>query len=314
MVDSTYVGITSVAIFCVLVPSIWHFSAWNTATCYMMMWTTIGCIIHIVDGSIWYHNIHFPSEHEKIWCDIAAKLIIGLSVAIPLSSLCINRRLYNIAAVKTITVNKESKMRDALIDTIIAVVLPIIFMVVHYTMQGHRFDIIEDFGCWPSTYLTAPGYALIIAPPIVVSAVSLVFCTLSIRAFWHRRSEFNELLRSHSTGLTSSRYFRLMALASAEIIVGLPFAIFFFVVGIKHNGVAPWISWDDTHYNFSRIDYYVTYQLKRAGPGVYVSYQMSRWAFPFTAFIFFAFFGFAAEARKNYRMAFFRVLAPFGIK
>lgn len=39
----------------------------------MMMWTTIGCLIHIIDGSIWYKSIHRPNEHEAVWCDIGTR-------------------------------------------------------------------------------------------------------------------------------------------------------------------------------------------------------------------------------------------------
>lgn len=316
--DKVYMGLGSLSIVLVLVPSPWHLSAWNSATCYMMMWASIGTLIHMVGSTIWWRNIHIPTSAEATWCDIATKLIIGLSIAIPLSSFSINRRLYNIATIRTITITKEQKRRDVIIDSILCVLCPIIFMAVHYTMQGHRFDVIENIGCWPSTYLTLPAYILVLAPPIFVGCVSLVTCSLSIRAFIKRRQEFNAILRSSSTGLNAPRYFRLMALATAEIIFGLPASIFFMVVGIKNNGVHKWISWADTHADFGRIDKYNKYLLEHglenAGNVVTVSYQMSRWAFPFIGLLFFAFFGFAAEARKNYSIAFWWVAKWFGVQ
>ena len=45
-----------------------------------------------------------------------------------------------------------------------------------YIVQGHRFDILEDVGCFPATYNTPPAYALTLAWPVAIGAVSLVYC------------------------------------------------------------------------------------------------------------------------------------------
>ncbi|KZV83947.1 putative fungal pheromoneG-protein-coupled receptor [Exidia glandulosa HHB12029] len=310
MPDVLYLVFASISIFLVIVPSPWHVAAWNSATCYLMLWTTIGCIIHLVNSIVWHHSLENPAP---IYCDISTKITMGLSMAIPLSSLCINRRLHNIATMSSVAVTKAQKRRDVIIDTLIAFVIPLIFMAVHYTMQGHRYDIIENYGCWPATYPTAPAYVLVIAPPVVVCSISLVYATLSLRAFIRRRTEFNQLLKSSSTGLNSGRYFRLMALASSEVLIGLPTSLYFLITDLKTIGVKPWISWEDTHYNFGFINYYPAYYFK-FNRATQVALELNRWTFPFIAFIFFAFFGIGEEARKNYRRAFYTVLKPFGVQ
>nr|QPG55753.1 pheromone receptor [Auricularia cornea] len=308
--DTVYLVLTCISVVLVILPIPWHLSAWNSATCYMMLWTTIGSIIHIANTIIWRDNLSNPSP---TYCDISTKIIVGLSMAIPLASLCINRRLYNIATMQAVAVTKAQKKRDVIIDTLIAVLVPMIFMAVHYTMQGHRYDIIENYGCWPTTYNTAPAYVLVFAPPIAVCCISLVYCILSLRAFIKRRAEFNELLRSTATGLNSTRYFRLMALASSEMIIGLPTSLYFFITNLRIAGVAPWISWEDTHWNFSKVVFVPTYALKFS-PETRVALELNRWAFPFIGFVFFAFFGLAEEARRNYRNAWFALLRPCGIR
>jgi hypothetical protein len=42
-------------------------------------------------------------------------------------------------------------------------------------VQGHRFDILEDIGCQPTTYNTLPAYFLYYAWPIGIGAVSFVY-------------------------------------------------------------------------------------------------------------------------------------------
>ena len=65
----------------------------------------------------------------------------------------------------------------------------------------------------------------------------------------------------------------------------------------------PWISWEDTH-----LDYYVVRQFPsvawRPISAVAVGLELSRWLSVLAAFSFFAFFGFAEEARKRYRLAY----------
>jgi len=95
-------------------------SAWNTGTCLYMAWTALGCLIYFINSVIWRDN---AINMAPIWCDIsqfimkslfyisfysfaASKIIIGLSVGITASSLCINRRLYSIASVRSVTKSK----------------------------------------------------------------------------------------------------------------------------------------------------------------------------------------------------------------
>ena len=104
-----------------------------------------------------------------------------------------------------------------------------------------------------------------------------------------------------------SRYFRLMALAAIELLCATPLSIFQLVLNLTAQPLDPWVSWDDTHYNFSRVRLVpaVIWTMNR---WFVVGVQFNRWSGPFCAIIFFAFFGFAAEARKNYRSAIFKAL------
>jgi pheromone a factor receptor len=45
-----------------------------------------------------------------------------------------------------------------------------------YIVQGHRFNIYEQVGCFPATFNTAPAYPLVFMWPVVLGLVSFVFC------------------------------------------------------------------------------------------------------------------------------------------
>ena len=85
-----------------------------------MFWTATALLSLFINSIIWADN---AIDWAPVWCDIsecfyawctnrflmkitASRVIIAISVAIPAASLCINHRLYSIAAVRTVTRTK----------------------------------------------------------------------------------------------------------------------------------------------------------------------------------------------------------------
>lgn len=133
----------------------------------------------------------------------------------------------------------------------------------------------------------------------VIHSYSSVYAVMSLHALLVRRAQFKQFISS-STSLTSSRYFRLMALATTEMIFTLPLGTYE-LFSDSGSALNPWISWSDTHYDFSRVDQFPSFEWK-VSASVVVPLELTRWIIPACAFVFFSFFGFAEEARKNYRM------------
>ncbi|KAJ7875953.1 hypothetical protein B0H13DRAFT_2056102 [Mycena leptocephala] len=90
-----------------------------------------------------------------------------------------------------------------------------------------------------------------------------------------------------------------MVLASTDLLLITPLGIWVLWVNVRVVGLSPWIFWDDTHSNFSRM-VQVPGIYWRADPYSVASVEMLRWAVA-CALLFFAYFGFADEAIKNYR-------------
>ncbi len=113
---------------------------------------------------------------------------------------------------------------------------------------------------------------------------------------------FNGMLGSNKNP-NQNRYIRLIALSAAQIFFTLPVTVFSLYFNAHYLTVHPWISWDDTHSN-----YYVVNQIPsfmwRANPISQTLLELNRWTIVIAAFLFFAFFGFAEEARRNYRKAY----------
>lgn len=134
---------------------------------------------------------------------------------------------------------------------------------------------------------------------------------LSLREFMKRRAQFSQLLSS-SSSLTINRYFRLMALSMAEIVINLPLSTYGLYFNILSQPIYPWQGWANLHFDYFIVDTFPSV-LWRSNIHAVVNLELSRWSLVLGAFIFFGFFGFAEEARKKYYSAFRAVAKIFGV-
>ncbi|KAF7296742.1 Pheromone receptor [Mycena indigotica] len=302
----------------VLVPLPWHLHAWNSGTCFYIMWSSLACLNQLVNSLLWADDV---LNKAPVWCDISIRITMASSVGIPAASLCINRRLYQIASVKAVSITPAEKRRAILVDTLICVLFPLVYLALQYIVQGHRFNLYEQIGCSPALVNTIPMYFINLIWPPLVGCVSACYGILSLRAFIRQRASFAQFLSpSGASGLTTSRYLRLMALSGMDILLTTPLGIVAIYLNLTATPVVPWVSLADTHFMFSRV-LQVPAIFWRNDPLLARAIEFTRWVAPATALVFFVFFGFAAEARKNYGVAFgaivrwfWRLLACCGIQ
>ena len=134
---------------------------------------------------------------------------------------------------------------------------------------------------------------------------------LTLRAFWKRRVQFAELISSNSS-LNVSRYVRLILLALVNMMLTVPLGVFSIYLN-SHIPLSPWTSWEDVHFNFSRVGL-VPSLIWRSNPSFNTGVELTRWLFPVSALLFFALFGFASEAQKQYHTVFYKCHKAFGLK
>ncbi|KAJ7661859.1 pheromone A receptor-domain-containing protein [Mycena rosella] len=290
-----------------LIPLPWHFQAWNSGTCWYILWASLSCLNQFVNSLVWAGN---TLNSAPAWCEISIRIMMGASVGLPAASLCINRRLYHIASVRDVVVTAAEKRRAVLIDSLICGLFPAVYVAAQYIVQGHRFDIFEDIGCYPALFNSLPTYFISSMWPLIIGLVSGVYCTLSLRAFAARRASFAQFLSPGSThaGLTPSRYLRLSALALTDLLLTVPLAAL--TINLTATRPAPSVSLADTHFDFGRVGQ-VPHFLWAANESSRVAVELTRWASPACALVFFGFFGFAVEARRNYGLLFSAIAALF---
>ncbi|KIY48905.1 pheromone receptor [Fistulina hepatica ATCC 64428] len=285
-----------------LIPLPWHMQSWNSGTCFFMAWTALACLNQFVNSVVWAGNVLNPAPW---WCEISIRIYLGASVGIPASSFCIVRRLYLISTLKPIATTRPEKRRAVFVDSLFCVLFPVIYIAMQYIVQGHRYNIFEDIGCYPAIYNTLLSYFISMMWPVVIGVASAVYCLLSLYHFNQRRTACASLL-SGSPGLSVTRYFRLMALAATELCCTTPLGTFFIAINAAGGQVQPWISWAWVHYGYSRVSLYPAI-IWRADKKNEAAMELSRWLAPFCAIVFFAYFGFAVEARRVYLKVWHRV-------
>ncbi|KAJ3847043.1 pheromone receptor [Lentinula lateritia] len=294
-------------VLCVI-PLPWHLHAWNSGTCAFMAWVGCFCLVLFINSLIWADN---AINSIPVWCDISSQIILGAGVGIPASTLCISRRLYRIISTQTVSITRDDKRRAIYEDLAVAVGLPVLVLILHIIVQPHRFAIFEEYGCSPATYNTLPAYFLYYMWPVLLGLVSLVYSSLTLRSFYVRRLQFNQILSSNNA-INPSRYLRLMVLALIDIMCTIPIGIYVIFIDLKGVPLAPWISWDDTHFDFGRV-VLIPAVIWRSDPTSVAALQINRWLPVICAFIFFGLFGFAEEARKQYRRGFWFIARPLGL-
>lgn len=126
-----------------------------------------------------------------------------------------------------------------------------------------------------------------------------------------RRAEFSQFL-SYNASLTVNRYFRLMSLATVELLFNLPLSSYGLYLNATGRPIYKWVSWSNTHFDWYSIDTFPAI-VWRASRVTVINIELSRWSLVFCALLFFAFFGFAEEAKKNYRRSFWAVMKKLGI-
>ncbi|KAF9226813.1 STE3-domain-containing protein [Gyrodon lividus] len=277
------------------VPICWHLQTSNAGICLYLAWTSLGCLILFINSIIWNDNV---INWVPVWCDITARYLVGASIGLPASALCIIRKLFRISRLSALREDKDDKRRELWVDLAIGLGFPCLIMALQYVVQGHRFNIVEQIGCFPATYDTILALLVISTWPVVIGLISAVLAAFTFRAAYYQKALLNEYLRT-SCDISANCYWRLMALCATEICFTVPCGVAAIVLGTVNGQVQPYISWSNVHVDFSRVGQYpaVVWQ---SNPIVAGGIELTRWLYILCAFVSFGFFGLGEEARESY--------------
>ncbi|CAE6477227.1 unnamed protein product [Rhizoctonia solani] len=289
--------LTVVSVICtilVLIPLPWHWRARNIPTLSLIFWLTAVNFPRIISTIIWAGNVN---DSAPVWCDIVIWLHIGANWGFGTSAIPMCRYLAQVSSPYHRIENAREKRRRMVFEIFMCVVMPLIGMALFYVVQYHRYNIFEDFGCIPTFYLGILSVFLVNLPPVIFSLITLVYAAVALRWFIQRRTQFEAVLESTNSGLTTNRYLRLMLFLIAMMLGGMAMTTYVLIDNIVDIGVHPWISWDELHADWYSID--------QASRDLTPQSFWDRWMFvwylvPVTSVAFFAFFGCVTELKTEY--------------
>ncbi|KAF9017841.1 STE3-domain-containing protein [Hymenopellis radicata] len=279
-------AIAFIAAATLLLPLPWHWRARNVSTLSLIFWLFLMNMIYGIDAIVWGNT---AEELIPVWCDITTKLIIGSTFALPAGCLCICIHLEKVSS------EAPHDIRSYYVSG-----AAVVMMVLHYIVQGHRFDIIEEYGCRPATYYSIPALFIVWIPPIVMAFACLIYAGCALRHFMIRRATFAAHLNSPQSALTASRYLRLILMSIFQMtwsIIMTSYTLWYTAMAIP---LRPWTTWADVHSNFARAAQFPKVLLAMS-PKTSTAYYFSWWAIPMSTFVFVAFFAFGKEAVDDYR-------------
>src|SRR6266702_1507820 len=297
--NQTYSAFSFIGFLLCAIPLYWHLEAWNVGTSLYIVWAGLGCLNFFINSVVWNSSM---KNVAPVWGDISTRFIVGLNVGIPAALLVINLRLFKIVSRTAALMMRAEKRRALFIDLAIGLGITLIQMVLQLIVEGHRFNIFEEIGCFPSTYNVTIAFPLVHTWRLVISIITAIYCVLTIRLFWKNSQQLKEIQGSNKN-VNHSQYMRLIALSSTQLLFTLPISLFILYVNIHVVPVQRWISWEDTHFDYSRVAQFPSI-VWRADLMHQTGIEASRWTVIPCAFLFFAFFGFAEKAREHYRLAY----------
>lgn len=300
-------ALSFVSFFLVSIPLYWHLEAWNVGCILYICWISLCSLLNGINAIIWRNDAIIRAP---VWGDITMRIIYGEAHGIIAASLVINRRLYKIASTTSVSISRAQRRRAIYVDLAIGLGIPIVTIALLWFVQGHRYNIFEGIGplsAIPNTYFQM---VLGNGMNIVIGCISACYCIGTLRAFMRRRRQFSELLASNNN-MNFNRYFRLMALATLELLGTIPFSIYFLVRDIQ-TPVYEWRGLADLHWGFSRIEQY-PYLEWNSVPGNKIGLTLQQYLTIACGIVFFLFFGLAEEARTHYRLAFTSVAKRLGL-
>lgn len=288
-----------------MIPLRWHLRSWNAGLVLYMMWVGIANLLLGINSIIWKDNVRNVST---FWAYFTTRFIYAATWAIPVAGFVINRRLYVIAKSTSVMKLPGERRREAMIDTALGVGIPILGVILHYINSCNSYDIYEEYGPIAVARVTIVYIFTITIPLLSISLVTAVYCALTIWEFNKRRALFKEVV-SVNSGLTSAKYFRIMALAGVELLFTLPVNVWRTAVIYSSTGLFPYVSWQEMHREYEGIDIVSSFIWRRTNES---GMELNRWSFVIGAIVFFGFFGFADEAKKHYGSALDSVMRLVG--
>ncbi|VDC01593.1 unnamed protein product [Peniophora sp. CBMAI 1063] len=284
--------------------------SWNLGVAFLCFWLFLENLTGGINAIIWSDNADIKLY---VYCDIVSRLNMITSIVKPMATLIISRRLYLIARLQSVEpLDKAAKRKELAIEWTLGLVIPLVVAgPLYYVVQWPRFQVEEGFGCDNSSDGSILKILLLDSWNVVPPLVSIVIYYPHVARLFHRQSrDINQFLQSNDS-VSRTNYFRILALASIDILLTLPVGIANIVLEVEETlpyGPIPFYfgwTYDHTDWHPESFSYA---DLVAQGTSSVAGAYFTQWTSPILAFAIFGLFGVTSEARALY----WRVICTIG--
>ncbi|KAH8101262.1 pheromone A receptor-domain-containing protein [Cristinia sonorae] len=251
-----------------------HWKSHNVAVLSILIWLFVVNLVQGINSTVWLGNV---AVRYLVWCDIVTKLRLGFLVALAASCACLSQHLHFVSA------NPHTKQRfyRTLVECIICIFVPLIYMATHTIVQDHRFNLSPDFGCTSSTYTSIPAIILVWLPPLILCSVTVVYAGLALTQFFGRSVKMSDgsRVRLHSLNWAFLRPLWTTIVISVFALCSVTYSM---ASSIRETGgVRRWTSWSQVHANLGNV-------VVLNSPPELTRIEVEWWVAPVSAILFFA--------------------------
>ncbi|KAG4440712.1 hypothetical protein IFR05_003806 [Cadophora sp. M221] len=267
----------------------------NIAACSIMVVIIIINLTAVINGILW------PSDDWTKWwigygvCDVEVVLRFPVTMALATSLCCLSKGLADALDTDHALFNpsKKQRRRKMIGDVLFCWLVPVMQMLLHYTVQAGRYMIIPVWGCADQLDNSWPMLVIIIGWCPIFQLLTVYYAAqMLIRLYRHRRS-ISAALTTTGSGLAPRKFIKLALISLILIIIYLPVQTVFVFYAIPHTFVP---------YSWSRIHNPTTWSpILFVHTGTQQSLQWTGWAGVAMSAVMFAFFGFNDDAVDTYR-------------
>ncbi|KZV63604.1 hypothetical protein PENSPDRAFT_691512 [Peniophora sp. CONT] len=258
-----------------------------------------------VNTIVWAAN----ADVKATWyCDFYSHFTIWMNILKPACTFVITRRLYHVAARRSVEAASKAKRNWNLVVEIGAVVaLPaVVTGPFYYVVQAARFAIVEGFG--PTNAPSADILQILLLESWVIglSLISVFFyCPRIVWVFYHFKRDTGRYL-SNDGVVGSINYGRILALGLLDALITFPIAVANISLQVKGNiqafGFIPfYYGWSTVHPpGWSQVVIFTKEELLAEPASTNALTYVSLWSSVVLGYAIFFLFGFTREARMSY--------------
>ncbi|KAF8646439.1 hypothetical protein AX16_007215 [Volvariella volvacea WC 439] len=215
-----------------------------------VIWLLFVNIVQGVNAIVWADilEVRIP-----VWCDIVTKLTVASKVGIPGAALASLLELERLASDRPISNDPRSRTLRILRDVFLCYAFPLLILCIHFAVQDHRFDVVKDYGCFPSTHPSNPPLVLIMGPPFLLTTIAVLTWCLIIHHITKLSSDrFSVHIEHRAPSVSSSNYNRRLIISSFQAYLCIVISVYYI---FSPSWLRDFTSWTDVRKERNRIEF-----------------------------------------------------------